>query len=132
MMSEMHAAAEDAAESGPAITDPPPWLCLHLVRDAYVVVEKPWRMLSVPGRGPAKRDSIETRVRTAFGIERDPITVHRLDWETSGLLVMARHRDAHRSLSRQFMHRKVGKSYEAVVRGLVAEDEGALELPLIV
>jgi len=61
-----------------------------------------------------------------------PITVHRLDMETSGLLVVGLTRDAHRTLSRQFMHRKVGKTYAAVLSGRVQGDEGSIDLPLIV
>ena len=61
-----------------------------------------------------------------------PLTVHRLDMETSGLMVFALTRPAHAKLSRQFMHRKTGKSYVALLEGEVEGDSGRVELPLVV
>lgn len=98
----------------------------------YVVIDKPAGLLSVPGRGEEKRDSISFRVRQVFPQATGSISVHRLDMETSGLLVMALHARAHRALSRQFEARKTGKAYIAVLDGVVEEDEGAVDLPLIV
>ncbi len=101
-------------------------------RENWAVVVKPAGLHSVPGRGAAKQDSVETRVRALFPRATGPLMVHRLDLETSGLLVVGLTRPAHRALSRQFMQRKVGKDYVAEVAGLVAEDEGAVSLPLTV
>ncbi len=120
----------------PAATTPPepgqPGLCvMHLGRD-YIVVDKQPHTLSVPGRGEHKHDSIQSRIVDAFPEADGPITVHRLDWETSGLIVAALTRDTHRTLSRQFMNRKVGKSYVAILEGIVQPDRGAVDLPLIV
>jgi tRNA pseudouridine32 synthase/23S rRNA pseudouridine746 synthase len=100
--------------------------------DAFVVVDKPSGVHSVPGRGPDKQDSISTRVRAAFPEADGPISVHRLDLDTSGLMVLALTRDAHRALSRQFMNRKPGKSYAAILDGVVEPERGAIDLPLIV
>ncbi len=100
--------------------------------DQFVVLVKPPRMLSVPGRGEHKRDSVATRVQDMFPLATGSITVHRLDYDTSGVMVYALNPSAHRALSRQFMHRKVGKAYEAILEGDLDAQEGKVELPLIV
>jgi tRNA pseudouridine32 synthase/23S rRNA pseudouridine746 synthase len=105
-------------------------LCIWHASPAYAVIEKPAGLHSVPGRGPHKQDSVASRAVVAFPDARGSIIVHRLDLETSGLMVIARTSVAHRALSRQFMHRKTGKTYEAVLDGLVDADEGAVDLPL--
>ena len=89
---------------------------VHEERD-FVVVDKPSGMLSVPGIGPEKSDCVCSRVRTLFPgfIERPE--VHRLDMDTSGLLVVARHKASHRELSRQFREREVEKHYIALLDG---------------
>ena len=100
------------------------------------VIDKPAGLRSVPARGadedPAKRDSVETRARATFDRPTIPVIVHRLDLETSGLMVIGLTRDAHRRLSIQFMKRKVGKTYAALLDGAVESDEGAVDLPLAV
>jgi tRNA pseudouridine32 synthase/23S rRNA pseudouridine746 synthase len=85
----------------------------------FVVVDKPSGVLSVPGRGPEKRDCITARVRAAYpGCIEQP-EVHRLDMDTSGLLVLAREREAHRNLSRQFQRRETRKRYVALLDGVL-------------
>ncbi|WAC49152.1 RluA family pseudouridine synthase [Asticcacaulis sp. SL142] len=96
--------------------------------DYLIVVDKPAGLLSVPGRGEANQDCVAVRVQAAFP---DALIVHRLDMATSGLMVMARGKAAHRSLSMAFEARQVDKHYVAVVAGQVAADEGAVDLPLI-
>lgn len=96
----------------------------------YVVVDKPYNMLSVPGRGPHLTDCAAARVKQRYPAATGPLTVHRLDMETSGLLVLALDPDTHRALSRQFQQRQVHKRYVAVVEGVVAADEGLIELPV--
>jgi len=98
----------------------------------FLVVEKAAGLRTVPGRGDDARDSVETRIRAARPDASGPLIVHRLDIETSGLLVVALDADAHSRLSRQFMHRKVGKRYAALLAGDVEGDKGVVELPLIV
>ena len=102
------------------------------VGDAYVVVNKPSGLHSVPGRGPDKQDSVRSRVMAAFPNADGPVSVHRLDLDTSGLMVLALTRDAHRALSKQFMNRKTGKTYDAILDGALADDRGAVDLPIIV
>ncbi len=98
----------------------------------WVVVDKPYGLLSVPGRGEDKSDCVEARVRAMFPEASGPLSVHRLDMETSGLMVFALSRPAHAKLSRQFEQRKTGKGYSALLAGEVEGDEGEVDLPLIV
>ncbi|HLO41922.1 MAG TPA: RluA family pseudouridine synthase, partial [Phycisphaerales bacterium] len=96
----------------------------------FVVVEKPSLFLSVPGRGPHKSDCMTARVRAAFPHATGSLTVHRLDYETSGLMVFALDEQAHRDLSAQFEHRKVFKEYTALLHGHTTPDSGVISLPL--
>ena len=96
---------------------------------SLLVANKPSRLLSVPGRGEEKQDCLIRRVQTQY---RDALIVHRLDYDTSGLLVLARGKAMHRSLSILFQERKVEKRYVAVVDGQMENDAGEVNLPLIV
>lgn len=95
----------------------------------FVVVKKPPGLLSVPGRDPRNRDSVYTRLLEQ---SLNPVIVHRLDLETSGLMVVGRTPLAASRLGWQFQHRKVDKRYVAVVDGLMETDSGDIDLPLIV
>ncbi len=99
-----------------------------LLHDRHlVVVDKPAGLLSVPGIGPEKADCLVARLQaTAPGAR----IVHRLDFDTSGVIVLALDADTHRELSRQFQDREVRKRYVAVVAGHVAGDSGEIDLPL--
>lgn len=94
---------------------------------SMVLIEKPSLLLSVPGRGEAKRDSVVSRLNENYPGIRE---VHRLDWETSGLMLLARSKEAHRELSRQFREREVTKHYTAVIFGVPAQAQGEVDLPL--
>jgi tRNA pseudouridine32 synthase / 23S rRNA pseudouridine746 synthase len=94
----------------------------------FVVIDKPSGLLSVPGRGPEKADCAWRRVQVQFP---EALTVHRLDMETSGLMVFARSIDAQRCLGKAFENRQVEKEYEAIVVPIVAGDNGEISLPLI-
>jgi tRNA pseudouridine32 synthase/23S rRNA pseudouridine746 synthase len=85
--------------------------------ESIVVVNKPAGMLSVPGRTEDKKDCVVSRVRHLFPDCIPQPSVHRLDMETSGLLVMALTKEAHRKLSIQFQERKTNKEYIALIRG---------------
>ncbi len=100
--------------------------------DQFVVLVKPPGLLSVPGRGEDKQDCVASRIQALYPLATGSITVHRLDFDTSGVMVYALNPSAHRALSRQFMHRKVGKSYDALLAGELSGDEGEVDLPLIV
>ncbi len=93
-----------------------------------VVLEKQSGLLSVPGRGPEKADCVVSRFKNLFPDAIEQPSIHRLDMETSGLLVIARTADAHRNLSRQFEEKEVYKEYEAVLDGVVESKGGILEL----
>ena len=95
--------------------------------DRLVVLNKPSGLLAVPGRGPDLQDCLSARVQAALG---GALVVHRLDRDTSGLMVMALDEEAQRALSRQFAERMVEKRYVAVVLGGPADDQGAIDLPM--
>lgn len=95
--------------------------------ERLIVLNKPSGLLPVPGIGEEKRDCLAVRVADAFPGAR---IVHRLDRDTSGVIIMAFDAEAHRELSRQFHDREVQKTYIAVVAGVVAEDEGEIDLPM--
>ncbi|WP_069861264.1 RluA family pseudouridine synthase [Pseudomonas citronellolis] len=95
---------------------------------ALLVVNKPTLLLSVPGRAEDNKDCLVTRLQEN-GYPEARI-VHRLDWETSGLMVLARDADSHRELSRQFHDRETEKAYTALCWGEPELDSGRIELPL--
>ncbi len=94
-----------------------------------LVANKPSGLLSVPGRGEHKQDCLIARIQVDYP---DALIVHRLDCDTSGLLVIARGKAMHRSLSILFQSREVEKRYVAVVDGQLAPESGEVDLPLIV
>ena len=94
------------------------------------VISEAAGLLSVPGRGEENQDCVVTRLQKLFPLCISQPSVHRLDQDTSGLLVLALTQEAHRNLSRQFMEGEVYKEYEALLRGrVVASDWNHLELP---
>ena len=105
-----------------------PYISIVYQDDAIVVLNKPSELLSVPGKALEHKDCLQTRVCTVFPTAT---VVHRLDMATSGLMVMALTKAAHREISRQFQHRETKKNYIARVYGHIEQDEGSIELPLI-
>jgi len=95
-----------------------------------IAVDKPPGLLSVPGRHHHSQDSVLSRWHYLYPDDEEIMTVHRLDQETSGILLLARVRETHRQLSRQFQKRQVHKVYEAILSGSVSKDQGVIELPL--
>jgi len=93
----------------------------------FLVVDKPTGLLSVPGIGPEKADCLASRVAAAHPGAR---IVHRLDRDTSGVIVMALDAEAHRNLSIQFQDRQVDKLYEALVIGTPTRHGGVIDLPI--
>ena len=102
-----------------------------LYRDKdIVVINKPSGLLSVPGKGKDKEDCAEARVRNLFPDAPKQCAVHRLDMETSGILVLALNKEAHRKLNEQFAEGKVHKKYIALLDGILhGKPEGRTELP---
>jgi tRNA pseudouridine32 synthase / 23S rRNA pseudouridine746 synthase len=97
--------------------------------EELVFVDKPSGLLSVPGRGEGLADCLITRLRDMFP---SVLLVHRLDMDTSGVMVFALTPAAQAALGQQFEARKTRKHYIARVWGAVAELEGQIDLPLIV
>lgn len=118
-------------------TDPNPMLLnpaenkdLEIVfEDEYlVIVNKPAEFLSVPGKNIS--DSVYTRMLEKYPYATGPLIVHRLDMSTSGLLVLAKEKNVHKHLQKQFIKRNVQKRYVALLDGIVTEDSGTIDLPL--
>ncbi len=95
----------------------------------FVVVDKDSGLLSVPGRGPDKQDCVANRIKTLDPFCIDQPSVHRLDMDTSGLMVLAFDKTTHRNLSIQFQDRVVEKKYIALLDGIVEGEAGIIELP---
>ena len=112
------------------VYDPPDGPLSILHEDAEVLlVDKPAGLLSVPGKGPHLADCLIARVQTAFP---DALLVHRLDRDTSGVMIFALTPHAQRHLGLQFEKRMTQKTYVARVSGAPKEKSGTVDLPLIV
>nr|WP_254360515.1 RluA family pseudouridine synthase [Corallococcus exiguus] len=120
--------------SAPRVFVPPPAPTPDLsivFEDAWlVVIDKPCGLLSVPGRDASLLDSVLTRLRARYPDATGPLLAHRLDLDTSGLLVAALDSRTHASLQRQFLHRDVAKRYVALIDGPVHGGSGTITLPL--
>ena len=94
------------------------------------VVNKPSGMLSVPGK--SQRESVISILQARCKDGETPLVVHRLDMDTSGLLLVAKHKIAHYHLQKQFKDREIHKAYVAVLDGepMPIGEEGRIELPL--
>lgn len=93
-----------------------------------VVVNKPAGLLTQPGLGPEQRDSLVLRLQARWPELR---LVHRLDRDTSGLLLLARDSESHRQLSRAFAERQIQKRYFARVLGSPEAASGTIDLPIM-
>lgn len=116
------------SDTAPVYTPPqtPLFPCLYQDSD-ILVFDKPCGLLSVPGRHPALADSLLTRVQKEFPEAR---IIHRLDLDTSGLVIMSLHRKAHACIAAQFEARTARKTYLAEVWGHMPDTEGEVNLPL--
>ncbi|HUP11245.1 MAG TPA: RluA family pseudouridine synthase, partial [Niastella sp.] len=95
--------------------------------ECLVVVNKPAGLLSVPGKDIS--ESVYTQLKKILG-DTEPLIVHRLDMDTSGLLVVAKTQQAHKHIQRQFMQGKVRKRYRALLSKVIDQVEGEISLPL--
>ena len=109
----------------------PPEVPLDVIHADHEVllVNKPHGLLSVPGKGEHLADCLLTRIQAAFP---EALLVHRLDRDTSGIMVFALTPHAQRHLGLQFEKRQVKKTYVARVWGRITEKTGTVDLPLIV
>jgi tRNA pseudouridine32 synthase / 23S rRNA pseudouridine746 synthase len=96
---------------------------------AIVLVDKPAGLLTVPGKGEELADCLISRLHSVYP---DALLVHRLDRDTSGVIVFALTRHAQREVSAQFEARKTRKAYRARLWGRLEPKEGTVDLPLIV
>lgn len=112
------------------IYNPPldPYLDVVFQDDDVLILNKPSGLLSVPGRQVMHKDSLQSRAQKQFP---SATTVHRLDMETSGLIVMALNKASHVHLGRQFENRQISKTYIARVFGHMPTETGSIEAPLI-
>lgn len=94
-----------------------------------LLVNKPAGLLSVPGKGEHLADCLIARIQAVFPTA---LLVHRLDRDTSGVMVFALTKSAQRHLGLQFERRHTKKTYAALVRGEVAEKAGEIHLPMVV
>ncbi len=95
-----------------------------------VIVDKPSGLLSVPGRSARLQDSVMTRLRARYPESTGQLVVHRLDLDTSGLLLAAKDGATFSALQRLFSLREIEKRYVAWLDGDVTDDEGMIDLPL--
>lgn len=109
----------------------PPNDPLDIIHDDHelLIVNKPAGLLSVPGKGEELADCLIARIQKVFP---QALLVHRLDRDTSGVMVFALTRHAQRHLGLQFEKRMTQKTYVARVAGLLEPKTGSVELPLIV
>jgi tRNA pseudouridine32 synthase/23S rRNA pseudouridine746 synthase len=98
--------------------------------DWLIAVNKPAGLLSVPGRSSDRQDSVLSRLQTTRADGAQIKSMHRLDQETSGILLLARDAETHRQVSQQFQQRSVHKCYEAILAGHLAIAAGVIQLPL--
>ena len=105
-----------------------PYLDIVSQDDDILVLNKPSGLLSVPGKAKEHADCLQFRAQRVFPTAT---VVHRLDMATSGLMVMALNKPAHRHISKQFELRETAKTYQAIVFGQVLQDAGEINLPLI-
>ena len=112
----------------PFVYSPPktPLDILYIDEDV-LVVNKPSGLLSVPGKELKHWDSLELRVKAQYA---NSLLVHRLDMDTSGVIIFALNKSSQRSLNLQFEQRVVKKIYEARVFGYINKNNGSIDLPL--
>jgi tRNA pseudouridine32 synthase/23S rRNA pseudouridine746 synthase len=114
----------------PFVYEPPKTpLDILYIDDDVLVVNKPSGLLTVPGKELKHHDSLELRVKIEYP---NSFLIHRLDMDTSGVIIFALSKSTQRSLNLQFEKRIVKKLYEARVFGNIKEDNGFIDLPLIV
>ena len=113
------------------VYDPPPGdpPVIH-TEEGFVVVDKPAGLLAVPGIAEGKDDCVRSRVAAMFPHATGPMTCHRLDLSTSGVMILALDPKTHSELSKQFEFRKTRKRYVALVEGHLDRDEGEIHAPM--
>lgn len=93
-----------------------------------IVINKPTEFLSVPGIHVT--DSVYTRILAQYPEVSGPVIIHRIDMSTSGILVLAKHKEAHQFIQKQFIQHTVTKRYTAILDGILIQQTGLIDLPL--
>ncbi|MFD2744431.1 RluA family pseudouridine synthase [Sphingobacterium populi] len=119
-----------SVESNPLVQTPntPSGLDIIFEDDHLIVVNKPAELLSVPGI--QIKDSVYNRILSLRAEITGPVIIHRLDMSTSGIIVLAKHKEAHRIIQDQFIKHEVVKRYTAILDGHLANKNGTISLPL--
>ncbi len=98
------------------------------VTDDYLILNKPAGLLTIPDRHDQELPSLQTQLKRAYG---NIFTVHRLDRDTSGLILFARNEAAHRYYSQLFESREVRKFYQGLVTGELVPPVGSVDEPIM-
>jgi len=93
-----------------------------------IVVNKPAEFLSVPGINV--QDSVQSRIEKLYPDIKSPIIIHRLDMSTSGIMVLAKNKEAHQIIQDQFIRHSIQKRYTALLEGIIETKHGIIDLPL--
>lgn len=119
-----------AVDPNPMLQNPKPDVDIEIIYEDQdlIVVNKPAEFLSVPGINV--QDSVQTRVLTKRPEITGPLIIHRLDMSTSGIIVLAKNKEAHQFIQDQFIRHTVQKRYTALLDGALTETEGIIDLPL--
>ncbi len=96
--------------------------------DDLALINKPSGLLSVPGKD--SDDSVFARMSKKYPNATGPLIVHRLDMSTSGLMLIAKTKEIHEQLQKQFLNHTIKKRYIALLDGIIKDNEGTIELPL--
>ncbi len=125
-----HMLADIEMDDNPLLVNPAIGKTLEIVYqdEDMVIINKSTEFLSVPGK--EIEDSVYHRMKEAYPDARGPLIVHRLDMSTSGLMVIALNKRAHKNIQQQFINRTVEKRYIALLEGIVEADNGIINLPL--
>ena len=117
-------------DDNPLLVNPAQGKVLDIIyQDEHMlIINKPAEFLSVPGKNIT--DSVYTRIKEQYLAATGPLIVHRLDMSTSGLMVIALTKRAHKKLQQQFISRTVEKRYVALVEGDLSIESGLINLPL--
>ncbi|BCG64920.1 MAG: tRNA pseudouridine32 synthase/23S rRNA pseudouridine746 synthase [Methyloprofundus sp.] len=119
-----------AVDANPLLNNPAAGKTINIIYqdDVMLVINKPAEFLSVPGKNI--EDSVYLRIKQSYPGATGSLIVHRLDMSTSGLMLIALTKEAHKNLQKQFIKRTVVKRYVALLDGLLKEDAGIIDLPL--
>ncbi|MCU4156421.1 RluA family pseudouridine synthase [Carboxylicivirga sp. A043] len=96
--------------------------------DCLIIINKPSGLLSVPGK--SNDDSVYQQIKHLFPRCEEPFIVHRLDRDTSGLMIITKTKNVYINLQKQFLNHDVKKRYVAILDGDIKKDSGTIDLPL--